>query len=95
MSEIKHTPGPWTFDPDGGLPVIQMYCADNKHVFHGSRSDEEQIANALLCCAAPELLEALRLCYDHCRLYYPEVEHNNVGETVRAAISKVTGAQPC
>ena len=35
-----------------------------------------------------QLLEALRLCYDHCRLYYPEVGHNNVGESVRAAIAK-------
>lgn len=45
-------------------------------------------ANALLIAAAPDLLEALRLCFDHCRLYYPEVEHNNVGATVRAALAK-------
>jgi hypothetical protein len=59
MSE-KFTPGPWSFDPDGGLPVIQIYCADNKNPFHGSRSDEEHVANAVLISAAPELYEALR-----------------------------------
>jgi hypothetical protein len=35
-----------------------------------------------------ELYGALRLCYDHCRLYHPEVETNNVGEVVRAALAK-------
>jgi hypothetical protein len=47
---------------------------------------------ALDASGVAELLEALRLCYDHCRLYYPEVEHNNVGEAVRSALAKATGA---
>jgi hypothetical protein len=38
-----------------------------------------------------ELLEALKLCYEHCRLYHREVEHNNVGEAVRATIAKAEG----
>lgn len=38
------------------------------------------------------LVEALQLCYDHCRLYHPEVERNNVGETVRAALSQSQAA---
>lgn len=54
------------------------------------RTHDEQLAN--LIAAAPELLEALWLCFDHCRLYYPEVEHNNVGDAVRAAIAKATGS---
>jgi hypothetical protein len=49
--------------------------------------------DARLMAAAPELLEALRLCYDHCRLYYTGVESNNVGEAVRAAIAKATGSK--
>ena len=28
-------------------------------------------------------VEALKLCYDHCRLWHPEIEINNVGETIR------------
>lgn len=47
---------------------------------------------ALDASGVADLLEALRLCYDHCRLYHREVEHNNVGEAVRAAIEKATGA---
>ena len=42
--------------------------------------------------AVAELIEALQLCYDHCRLYHPDVEHNNVGDAVRAALAKATGA---
>ena len=38
-----------------------------------------------------ELLAALELCYDHCRLYYPGVESNNVGESVSATIASVKG----
>ena len=34
------------------------------------------------------LREALELCYDHCRLYHSEVEHNNVGEAVRTALAQ-------
>jgi hypothetical protein len=49
---------------------------------------------ALDASGVAELLEALRLCYDHCRLYYSEVERNNVGEAVRAAIANATGSQP-
>lgn len=40
-----------------------------------------------------ELLAALQLCYDHCRVYHREVESNNVGEAVRAALAKA-GAAP-
>ena len=35
-----------------------------------------------------ELVAALELCYGHCALYHPEVERNNVGEAVRAALQR-------
>jgi hypothetical protein len=38
-----------------------------------------------------ELLEALKLCYEHCRVYHPEVELNNVGQAVRHAIDAAMG----
>lgn len=44
-----------------------------------------------LASAAPELVDALRLCYEHCRLYHRDVETNNVGSAVRAAIASATG----
>ena len=40
-----------------------------------------------------ELLAALELLYDHCRLYHRDVEKNNVGEQVSAAIARVKGQQ--
>lgn len=41
-----------------------------------------------------EVLEALKLCYEHCRVYHPEVERNNVGLAVRKAIdAAITGGQ--
>lgn len=30
---------------------------------------------------------SLHLCYDHCRLYHPEVEGNNVGADTRATLA--------
>lgn len=59
MSEIKHTPGPWQFDEGhcSAFPMLCLYAADNMNPFHGTRSDEEQNANARLIAAAPELLD--------------------------------------
>ncbi|MFL9904544.1 hypothetical protein PQR71_41530 [Paraburkholderia fungorum] len=96
MSEIKGTPGPWrvsldgaevTADPLGILTSSGRIC----HIDDAFKQASEVGANRNLIAAAPELLEALRLCFDHCRLYYPEVEHNNVGKAVRAAIAKAEG----
>ena len=62
-----------------------------KHHAHWCAAIEHP--DARLMAAAPDLLNALRLCYEHCRLYHPEVERNNVGEAVRAAIANATGEQ--
>jgi len=42
------------------------------------------------------LIDALKLCYEHCRTYHPDVEKNNVGEAVRAALQSAQSvvAQP-
>jgi hypothetical protein len=94
MSE--HTLGPWVYGFAGG--TILIFDAKGGPTIAGiPYSDEKDLPlaenNARLIAAAPELLDALKLCYDHCRLYYPEVEHNNVGESVRAAIAKAEGDQ--
>ncbi len=94
MSESKHTPGPWRtsseygkhgiatvgycgdwcFGPDHGSPMMASY--DN----HGSEE-----ADARLCAAAPELLEALK---DLVARYPLNVGMN----AARAAIAKAEGA---
>ena len=38
-------------------------------------------------------VEALKLCYDHCRLWHPEIEINNVGETARATLRAIEESQ--
>jgi len=102
MSKIKNTPGPWSFSPSGTIVTAtvtreingRMRTYEQKIATTPSGLDPfERVANARLMAASPDLLEALRLCYDHCRLYHPEVQRNNVGEAVRAAIAKAT-AQP-
>lgn len=58
----KHTPAPWTVNPKakrnvrhGNLTIAN--CSSSQD---GSR-EEEEIANAKLIAAAPELLEALKI----------------------------------
>lgn len=97
MTDSKHTAGPWFITKGATSRYIEarLECGLIQEIaWCGSVIDGDVQANACLIAASPELLEALRLCYDHCRLSYPEVEHNNVGEAVRAAIAKATGSQP-
>jgi hypothetical protein len=93
----KHTPGPWVNHgriTQSGLPHSAIAAKTLiARIYSEAFGDvDQEIANANLMAAAPDLFEALRLCYDHCRLYHPEVEHNNVGEAVRSALAKATGA---
>ena len=57
---------------------IGDWCCDGSHA-------------AILEGQVAELLDALRLLYDHARLYRPEIESNNVGEAVRKALAKAEG----
>jgi hypothetical protein len=80
---------------DSGKQIVKVRCdigCVEQVIFYCEESDAAKAWNFRT--PTPEfrdLLEALRLCYDHCRLYYPEVEHNNVGEVVRDAIAKAEG----
>lgn len=70
MSEMKHTPGPWTINRHGaivggdfteytnGRGQSQIAMATGAH----NISDEERNANANLIAAAPDLLDALKRC---------------------------------
>ena len=104
----KFTPGLWSVGSAGAsyngkvLELTEYYvlnrsvmddvaiCAD----IIDPETDMPSLENANLIAAAPDLLEALKLCYDHCRLYHPDIETNNVGESVRAAIAKAEGTTP-
>lgn len=56
----KHTPAPWTVNPKAKTNIRHgnLTIANCSSTHDGSRAEEE-IANAKLIAAAPELLEAL------------------------------------
>ena len=56
----KHTPAPWTVNPKAKTNIRHgnLTIANCSSTHDGSR-EEEEIANAKLIAAAPELLEAL------------------------------------
>lgn len=101
MSEMKHTPGPWTPEfgeayrvraqQDGGQVAIMMNLK-GRHGLAGRRNGDEVAANARLMAAAPELMDALKalLNYDNLGAY----ERADVRQKARAAIAKATGGQP-
>jgi hypothetical protein len=69
MNKSKHTPGPWTvfvnsysnrpgIEADAFSVVIYGYKDDDAGV--QGKSKEEELANAYLIAAAPDMLEALK-----------------------------------
>lgn len=90
----KHTPGPWEFDDkhSSGFPLLCLYAADNRNPFHGSRSDDEQNANARLIAAAPELLEELKLILDFAIVEKSKLRAQEIA-SIRRVIAKATGEQ--
>lgn len=110
MSEVKHTPGPWIYgdwitgkhgDPgnSGWVEVWNIEADGSKGLPFIACKHHDQVANARLIAAAPELLEALLeiedvasfLCIEDRR------DRRQLGEALdktRAAIAKATGGQP-
>ena len=78
--ETKHTPGPWTLETvpttcgvchkvgpfPGKRPVDKprYACLYADYPSKGNQPDDELEANARLIAAAPELLQALKACWD-------------------------------
>lgn len=93
--EIKHTPGPWMFHEQGDANQYCLLTNDKRWVIAFSQNGElhtpEQIANAKLIAAAPELLEALILAID---ALDPEKEHLDYDDSafleIKKAIKKAT-----
>ena len=65
MTQFKHTPAPWTVNPKAKTNIRHgnLTIANCSSTHDGSR-EEEEIANAKLIAAAPELLEALIECLE-------------------------------
>lgn len=81
MYNAKHTPAPWHHSPETSRPTNELVYAADKHLIARcgafKRSDEENLANALLIAAAPRLLAALKALIpedisEHLRDFAPE-----------------------
>lgn len=98
----KHTPGPWnvnTTKVDGA--IVRWHIASDKHgsvypvcehVIECEPSGAEQLANASLIAAAPELLVALEQALE--QAIFPGVTISDAYNNARAAVAKATGSQP-
>jgi hypothetical protein len=95
----QHTRGPWAFrqiDNDG-LGYIEADGCDIMHAGVTYRPAAENIANANLIAAAPDLFEALEALIADCGEvsmdgYVDNSIHSDDVAKARAAIAKATGA---
>ena len=86
----KHTPGPWTFYDDTASTGRIEIVALGKTVARIYRSvPEEDLPNAHLIAAAPDLLEVLEIC----AMVLNQVGYRTPADMAYAAIAKATGEQ--
>lgn len=89
----QHTPGPWVVNP---IQPNQIATADAKQEIARAtvlNDQHETIANARLIAAAPDLLDALKLCEGNIDSLLASAHPRVFGEwlaVVRAAIAKAT-----
>lgn len=91
-----HTPGPWTQYESDPLIIINSDGVSLGEMSAGSPnvSRSEQIANARLIAAAPELLAVVQELAD-CAAYWSEYDVPlGVVDRINAALAKATGKQP-
>ena len=107
----QHTPGPWRVDADGyeitakGWTIVETSLPVYEEPRNRAELRDEQIANARLIAAAPEMLAALQAITarvngvwdDPALLSFGDLSENTIKDTMRiarTAIAKVTGGQP-
>jgi hypothetical protein len=94
----QHTPGPWKLCYDGQIdgPDGRCICRfgwDSYKEF----TELNNAANARLIAAAPDLLEALKVCEGNISSLLASQHPKVFGiwlDSVRAAIAKATGSKP-
>ena len=97
MSEVKHTPGPWRYEPQNGSPTTGQhmisgwkpgYLAEVRDCGSG-----DVVANAHLIAAAPELLAVLKELQESA-VYWSEYDVPlGIVDRINAVIDKATGNQ--
>jgi hypothetical protein len=111
MTYTQHTPGPWKVEPDSELAHAHPYhrtrfvtTADFDQDAHMGEiicrmSDApNQVHNAVLLAAAPDLLKAMESLFNNCQMIHSHWgDNSNAKEAdaaiaaARAAIAKATG----
>ena len=86
MSE--YTPGPWKLDEykGGRRIVVDSNPPIPIHIFRNR-------ANALLCAAAPDLLETLKVLVDHAQEQYPHFESDRGQRDIGHALNAIARAE--
>lgn len=77
MTKTKHTPGPWKVQKPDSQSYAHTITGNGfwiADVAHGAIKDDD-VANAHLIAAAPELLEALKKCLPRMHPTHPEYEN--------------------
>lgn len=96
MSEVKHTPGLWFVRPDERKSG-QFYIDSESGIFVaetiGGLFGDEELSNARLIAAAPELLEALADIVSELKPFMGQGRMDETINAARAAIAKATGKE--
>ena len=85
--KTKHTPGPWSIDPDDGGP---WYCVREPGGGWIAQVPEPDSADARLVAAAPEMLEALRAIVYRPRTSRPRKDDNAARDIAVSALDQIT-----
>ena len=100
----KHTPGPWEVLEDKSMISVVTECAEICDIVHDVRPVSENLANARLIAAAPEMLEALESVLrvvdlgnasgDSAEAFAEwSQEHETMAQAVYAAVKKARGEE--
>jgi len=100
----KHTPGPWVADDNEGFSMWKIYSRmspsgsgiPGPFVAEVIGDSAEADANASLIAAAPEMLDALKHCYDLLGRYeINRIDGDEIADEaasiIRSVITKATG----
>ena len=89
---MKHTKGPWDVDPNDEFTVtadrdgLSVCCTE-----YEDRGKNENIANARLIAAAPELLEACQTALITLNINRRYIQIPKLQEALRKAVDKANG----
>lgn len=94
QSELKHTPGPWTVEQCEQFPSLAKIVGPQRVELELSAfalSEQEEMSNARLIAAAPEMLEALRAVAKTDGVRDLKVGGVSIQALIDAAIAKAEG----